>query len=136
MGPHGYPERYYNDARKFDSGGKADPLLLPMLRAAMEEVSLVNTVEAQLLLKVLTKPLLNWAADNGYFVNMGPRAYHIIGLIPKRKTPEEMIEIAKKLADEKGVILAVRCGGLRVSSYLSNTARDVNKLIEGLEKFS
>eukprot|EP00531_Pseudo-nitzschia_arenysensis_P007007 CAMPEP_0116135642 /NCGR_PEP_ID=MMETSP0329-20121206/11298_1 /TAXON_ID=697910 /ORGANISM="Pseudo-nitzschia arenysensis, Strain B593" /LENGTH=469 /DNA_ID=CAMNT_0003630453 /DNA_START=168 /DNA_END=1577 /DNA_ORIENTATION=- len=136
MGPHGYPERYYNDARKFDSGGKAHPLLLPMLRAAMEEVSLIDTAEAQMSLKDLMNPLLKWAAENGYFVNMGPRAYHIIGLIPKEKTPEEMIEIAKKLADEKGVILAVRCGGFRVSSYLSNTARDVDKLIEGLEEFS
>jgi len=48
MGPRGYPERYYGDARKFDSGGKANPLLLPMLRTAMEEVSRIDVAKAQL----------------------------------------------------------------------------------------
>lgn len=136
MGPRGYPEKYYGDARKFDSGGKANPLLLPMLRKAMEEVSLLNSAELQLTLKVLMNPLLVWAAENGYSVKTGPRAYHIIGIIPNEKTPEEMIEIAMRLAEEKGVILAVRCGGFRVSSYLTNTPKDVRKLIEGLEELS
>ena len=136
MGPRGYPEKFFGDARKFDSGGKANPLLMPMLRIAMEEVSLINTAEAQLLLKGLMHPLLVWATENGYSVRADDRAYHIIGLIPHNKTPAEMIEMAKKLAEEKGVILAVRCGGFRISSYLSNTAKDVEKLIEGLADLS
>ena len=135
MGPHGYPETYYGDARKFDSGGKANPLLLPMLRQAMEEVSLINTFELQIALKILMNPLIFWAAKNGYSVKSDPRAYHIIGLVPKEKTPEEMLEIARKLAEEKGVILAVRCGGFRVSVYQTNTPKDVEKLIEGLRTF-
>mmetsp|Transcript_19290 Transcript_19290/g.48022 ORF Transcript_19290/g.48022 Transcript_19290/m.48022 type:complete len:450 (+) Transcript_19290:168-1517(+) len=136
MGPRGYPEKFFGDARKFDSGGKANPLLMPMLRIAMEEVSLINTAEAQLQLKDLMHPLLVWATENGYSVKTVDRAYHIIGLIPHNKTPAEMIEIAKKLAEGKGVILAVRCGGFRISSYLSNTAKDVEKLIEGLAALS
>jgi selenocysteine lyase/cysteine desulfurase len=133
MGPHGYPETYYGDARKFDSGGKANPLLLPLLRKAMEEIASINAVEAQSQLKVLMQPLLDWAAGNGYSIKTAPRAYHLIGLVPNEKTPEEMIEIANRLAAEKGVILAIRCGGFRVSPYLTNTPNDVRKLIEGLE---
>lgn len=136
MGPCGYPEKYYGDARKFDSGGKANPLLLPMLRKAMEEVALLNPAEAQLELKTLMNPLLEWVVGNGYSVKTGPRAYHIIGLVPDEKTPEEMIEMAKKMVEEKGVILAVRCGGFRVSSYLTNTPADVFQLIEGLKDLS
>ena len=142
MGPNGYPEKYYGDARKFDSGGKANPLLLPMLRTAMEEIvccSIDDLAKAQSKLKILTKPLLDWAADGnkyGYSVKTGPRAYHLIGLVPEEKTPEEMIEISKRLATEKGIIIAVRCGGFRVSPYLTNTENDVQKLIEGLEEFS
>jgi len=136
MGPKGYPEKYYGDARKFDSGGKANPLLLPMLRKAMEEVARIDPAEAQLHLKVLMQPLLDWAAGNDYSVKTGPRAYHLIGLVPNEKTPEEMIEIAKRLATEKGVILAVRCGGFRVSPYLTNTTDNVRKLIDGLEDLS
>ena len=136
MGPHGYPETYYGDARKFDSGGKANPLLLPLLRKAMEEITSIDAVKAQSQLKVMMQPLLDWAAGNGYSVKTGPRAYHLIGLVPNEKTPEEMIEIAKRLAAEKGVILAVRCGGFRVSPYLTNTPNDVEKLIEGLKDLS
>lgn len=33
MGPQGYSEKFINDARKFDSGGKPNPILLPMIRA-------------------------------------------------------------------------------------------------------
>ena len=136
MGPHGYPETYYGDARKFDSGGKANPLLLPLLRKAMEEITSIDAAKAQSQLKVMMQPLLDWAAGNGYSVKTGPRAYHLIGLVPNEKTPEEMIEIAKRLAAEKGVILAVRCGGFRVSPYLTNTPNDVEKLIEGLKELS
>mmetsp|Transcript_2105 Transcript_2105/g.4568 ORF Transcript_2105/g.4568 Transcript_2105/m.4568 type:complete len:223 (+) Transcript_2105:256-924(+) len=136
MGPSGYPERYFNDARKFDSGGKAHPLLLPMLRAAMEEIVSIDVVKAQEQLKVLTQPLLDWAVGNGYSLKDGPRAYHLIGIVPNEKTPEEMIVVAKRLAAEKGVILAVRCGGFRVSSYLTNTENDVTKLIQGLNGLS
>lgn len=136
MGPRGYPEKYFGDARKFDSGGKANPLLLPMLRRAMEDVVSIDTVEAQSQLKELMQPLLDWAVGNGYSVKTGSRAYHIIGLLPKEKTPEEMIEMAKKLASERGIILAVRCGGFRVSPYLDNTPNDVKKLIEALEDLS
>mmetsp|Transcript_28773 Transcript_28773/g.61951 ORF Transcript_28773/g.61951 Transcript_28773/m.61951 type:complete len:202 (+) Transcript_28773:79-684(+) len=136
MGPRGYPERYYRDARKFDSGGKANPLLLTMLRTAMEEISQIDLKNAQMQLKALTKPLLDWAVGNGYSVECGPRAYHVIGLVPNEKTPQEMIEISKRLAAEKRVIIAVRCGGFRVSPYLTNTENDVKKLIEGLEDIS
>ena len=134
MGPRGYPETYYGDARKFDSGGKANPLLLPMLRKALEEIASIDTAEAQLYLKELMQPLLDWAVGNGYSVTASSRAYHLIGLIPNEKTPEEMIEIAKRLATKKRVILAVRCGGFRVSPYLTNTKTDVRNLIEGLEE--
>mmetsp|Transcript_10941 Transcript_10941/g.26289 ORF Transcript_10941/g.26289 Transcript_10941/m.26289 type:complete len:558 (-) Transcript_10941:1057-2730(-) len=136
MGPRGYPETFYGDARKFDSGGKANPLLLPLLRKAMEEIASIDAVEAQLYLEELMQPLLNWAVGNGYSVNTSSRAYHLIGLIPNNKTPEEMIDIEKRLASEKRVILAVRCGGLRVSPYLTTTKTDVRKLIEGLEELS
>ena len=133
MGPKGYPERYYADSRKFDSGGKANPFLLPMLRTAMEEVCKIDTGKAQIRLKTLMQPLFDWAVRNGHSIKLDPRAYHLIGIVLKDKTPEEMIEISKRLAEEKKIILAVRCGGFRVSSYLTNTEDDVRKLIEGLQ---
>ena len=70
MGPRGYSEKFYSDARKFDSGGQANPILIPMLCAAMEEVALIDTQEAQetldrrhLLLRSASSPMLILVLD-------------------------------------------------------------------------
>jgi selenocysteine lyase/cysteine desulfurase len=142
----GYLEQYYNDSRKFDSGGKSNPILLPMLQVAMESVvQLGDLVQVQLQLKTLMEPLLQWAIQNGFTINKVDsnnnnddhyHAYHIIGLIPNEKAPEEMIIMVEKLAKEKNIFLAVRCGGIRVSPYITTTPNDVQKLIDGLKEFS
>ena len=144
----GYPEQYYNDSRKFDSGGKSNPILLPMLEVAMESVvQLGDLVQVQLQLRTLMEPLLQWAIQNGFTINKVDNnnnddgddhyhAYHIVGLIPKEKTPEEMIIMVEKLAKERKIFLAVRCGGIRVSPYITTTPNDVQKLIDGLKEFS
>jgi len=46
------------------------------------------------------------------------------------------MEISRRLRAEKNVVVAVRCGGFRVSPYLTNKEDDVKKLIEGLEDLS
>ena len=108
-----------------------------MLRAAMEVVTKINVVQAQLQLKQLVSPLLEYAIQNGHSVKTGirhPRAYHIIGLIPNERTPEETIEMAKRLK-ERGIVLAIRCGGFRVFPQITYTENDVKHLIEGLKEF-
>jgi selenocysteine lyase/cysteine desulfurase len=132
MGPTGYPEKFFKDARKFDSGGKPNPIFLPMLRASLEQVSLVDRDEAQETLKVLMDPLVSWARDNGYKVPCEPRAYHIVGIEPPDRTTEEILAMAKKLK-ENGIIVAVRCGGFRISPCLDTTPSDIQKLIQALE---
>jgi selenocysteine lyase/cysteine desulfurase len=135
MGPKGYPEKFYEDSRKFDSGGKPNPILLPMLRASMEQVVLVDTGQAQKKLKDLTSPLLSWAKSNGYSLSPGHHAFHLIGIRPSDRTPEEMVRMCQAL-QEKGIFIAVRCGVFRISPYLTNTEGDVQKLIDGLESLS
>jgi selenocysteine lyase/cysteine desulfurase len=131
MGPHGYPEPFYSDARKFDSGGKPNPILLPMLRASMEKIALIDTQEAQEQLKALIQPLLSWASKNGYTISPGSHASHLIGIRPSQRTPEELLEMCRSL-QQKGIIIAVRCGVFRISPYLTSTGADIQKLIEGL----
>jgi selenocysteine lyase/cysteine desulfurase len=132
MGPKGYPETFFNDARKFDSGGRPNPLLLPMIRTSLEEVVKLNMSTAQETLRGLTAPLLEWATANSYTITPGPHASHIIGLRPKYLTPQEMIGMTKALA-QRGIFLAVRCGGFRVSPYITTTEVDVGRLITGLQ---
>ena len=140
MSPDGYPDTFYKDARKFDSGGKVNSILMPMLQASMETVSKLDMKESQQSLKALMEPLLNWVKaskeqeQGRYTVSPGPRAHHIIGLVPLDKTPTEMIQMSRRLQEEHGVVVAVRCGGFRISPYLNNTPDDVQKLIESLEE--
>jgi selenocysteine lyase/cysteine desulfurase len=131
MGPKGYPETFFDDARKFDSGGRPNPLLLPMIRTSLEEVVKLDMPTAQETLRGLTARLLEWATANGYTITRGPHASHIIGLRPKYLTPQEMIGMVKAL-EQRGIILAVRCGGFRVSSYITTTEGEIDRLMVGL----
>ena len=134
MGKDGYPTQYYTDARKFDSGGKPNPLLLPILRASMMEVSKLNVRDVQLQLKTLTSPLVDWATRHGYGLTNGRRMHHLIGIRPWHLSPGEMVTIVNQL-EQEGIYIAVRCGAFRISPYLDNTPRDIDRLIEALERF-
>jgi selenocysteine lyase/cysteine desulfurase len=135
MGPKGYPETFFGDARKFDSGGRPNPLLLPMIRTSLEEVVNLDMSAAQETLRGLTAPLLQWATANGYTITRGPHASHILGLRPKDLTPQEMIGMTKAL-EQRGIFVAVRCGAFRVSPYITTTEGDIQRLITGLQNIA
>jgi selenocysteine lyase/cysteine desulfurase len=134
MGPTGYPEEFVPGARKFDAGGKPNPILLPMLRASLEQVVQLDLVELQERLQTLLEPLLEWASARDDVVvpdRNCARCYHMIGLRPLKKSAQEIVDICDQLA-KQDIYLAARCGNLRVSAYLDNTAQDVERLVKGL----
>lgn len=132
MGPNGYPEEFFHDARKFDSGGKPNPLLLPMIRASLEQVLLLDRREAQDYFRNLMNPLLAWARSHGYIVTSGPHVYHLVSIEPPGLNTDAVLAMANTLKD-RGFHVAVRCGGLRISPYLNTTTQDIHQLIKVLE---
>lgn len=132
MSPSGYPEKFYDDARKYDSGGKTNPILIPMLRAALEEVTLVDVSRAQQHLKALITPLLKWAKESSYSLPLEPHASHLIGIRPPNRSNKELIKMCDALK-AKGIYVVVRCGGFRISPYLSTTEQDIQRLIQALD---
>lgn len=139
LSPNGYPSDFMAGARKFDSGGRAQPILMPMLRAALEKVALIDVKQAQVQLHALMRPLRNWiATQNAAFHplpgNPETHAGHIFGLRPKQLSVDEMIQMAKQLATKERVIVSVRCGVFRVSPYVDNSAEDVQHLVGALQK--
>jgi selenocysteine lyase/cysteine desulfurase len=134
MGPHGYPGEYYTDARKFDCGGRPNPLLLPMLKASLEEVVALNLDDLQATLKELLRPLLEWAESSGQFARPKHHAYHLVGLRPVRPmSVDQMTAIADRLLKTKKIHLAVRAGGVfRISPYLDTTKEEVQILMDAL----
>ncbi|KAI2488893.1 Aminotransferase class-V [Fragilaria crotonensis] len=133
MGPHGYPEKFFPDARKFDSGGNMTQVLLSMLRASLEEVFALDTVDAQTKLKTLMHPLLDWAKRKEVFVPKN-HAYHLVGLRPNNIMVEQMIDVCHRLESD-GVFISVRNGYFRISPYVMNTTDDIQRLIDGFNKY-
>lgn len=134
MTPEGYPTAFYRDARKFDAGGKPNPVLLPVLRVALEEVAALDVREVQGQLKVLLAPFVEWAANHGYQFPSS-HAYHLVGIRPDPPvSAERMISVASKLESSHGVVIAVRCGAFRISPYLDSTESDIFRLVEALER--
>jgi selenocysteine lyase/cysteine desulfurase len=133
MTPEGYPTAFFGDARKFDAGGKPNPVLLPVLRAALEEVAAVDMREAQGRLEALLAPFLEWAGKHGYRFPAS-HAPHLVGIRPAAPvSTERMLSVASRLEAAHGVVVAVRCGAFRISPYLDNTESDIARLIDALE---
>lgn len=134
MGPKGYSEDYIQDARKLDSGGKPNPLLFPMLRTSLTDVlDTIDVHQAQMDLRVLLQPLLDWARTRGWGLTPGPHASHLIGLRPTSLTPKQMLDICSGLQQDDGIYIAVRCGAFRISPYVDSTSMDIERLIAGFE---
>lgn len=137
MDKDGYPAEFCKDARKFDSGGKPNPILLPMLRASLEQVVKLDVRQVQQELMQLTRPISDWAAQNNFYLTPGPHAGHLIGIRPMRNsvlTPQRMIQIANDMQAE-GVYIAVRCGAFRISPYIDTAATDIQRLLEALGRY-
>lgn len=137
MTPDGYPRDFWTDARKFDTGGKPHPILLPMLCAALEEVVALDMKQVQNRLCELMSPVLDWATTHGYELPPGPHAYHIIGIRPHPpRNTEELLAMARLLASQYKIIIAVRCGKFRISPYLDTTPTEVERLITALSELT
>jgi selenocysteine lyase/cysteine desulfurase len=138
MGPTGYPTRFMKDARKFNSGGKPNPILLPMLQESLKYVVSIDKSDVQLKLQELSQPLLNWVQSSKTFVLPFVHSYHIMGIRPHNNsmTSDEMIELCHRLQHDYGIYTAVRCGALRISPYLDNTFDDMEYLATALTKLT
>ncbi len=138
----GYPAAFIPGAARCDGGGKKNPILLPMVNEGLRLVcDHIDISSAQEYLRCITNEIYHRARDLGFGIQAGPRCGHIIGLRPqdpalmKLLTPEKMVEVAHKLKSSKwNVVIAVRCGALRISPYVTTTMDDVTRLIQALRE--
>ncbi len=136
--PVGYPTDFIPGAARLDSGGKKNPILLPMVCEALRIVNQIDKCQAQEYLKSITDEILRGARNIGFDVQPGPRAGHILGLRPTSScleslTPAKMVDVANNLK-MKEVYVAVRCGVFRIAPYLNTTVEDVKKLLAALQE--
>jgi selenocysteine lyase/cysteine desulfurase len=132
----GYPTKFYADARKFDAGGKVDPIYMPMLAAALEEIVALDVMRAQEQLATMLQPLMSWCALHHYQVPVTHQhCHHLIGIRPPHLTVDQMIDVAHTLAREENIHIAVRCGCFRISPYLDSGAAEIQRLLQALEQY-
>jgi selenocysteine lyase/cysteine desulfurase len=132
-----YPSLFQKGAQRCDSGGKPNPILIPMIRAGLEQVTQQSLPDIQQKLVQVTNAVVSKAQPLGFVSVPGPRGPHIVGLQPgpsliQTLTPQVMLAMAERLAKNKGIYVAVRCGGFRISPYLDTTLHDVDRLIDAL----
>jgi dTDP-4-dehydrorhamnose reductase len=131
-----YPEPLFTDARRFDAGGKANPVTIPMVRAGLQTVfewgpSAVQEYCAPLT-DSLADQLSNLFGDDIVIRHKSQRSAHILGV---RFSPHSSYYSALSLIalnaelKKENVYASVRGEWLRLAVYLHNSVADVNRFV-------
>lgn len=136
MSSTGYPENFVSGAGRLDSGGRPNPVLMPMIRTALENLLHWDVSNIQSYLQSLTGFLIREIQELNLgfiFVPDEFRCGHIFGLrLPQATSPVDAASmLATNLKQEK-VFVSARYGVLRVSPYLNNTKDDCVRFLLAL----
>ena len=121
---------YEQGAIRYDMGGRAQFMLLPMLNAALQQLLVWQPRRIQEYCARLAISLVTAARDLGFETTTElDRSNHLFAL-----RPPPGIDPARLRAGlaERNVFVSLRAGGLRISPHVYNDERDVVRLIEGL----
>lgn len=125
-----YEERYQDGAIRFDTGGRSNFTLLPMLEEALDMIMEWGPEQIQQYLHALVAPHEQKIRDLGF--GMAPsnsRVSHLFGLqLPKNKDPEAV----KKLLASRAVYVSVRGNAIRVAPHVYNHEDDMIALVDAL----
>eukprot|EP00933_Yihiella_yeosuensis_P026342 TRINITY_DN20437_c0_g1_i1.p1 TRINITY_DN20437_c0_g1~~TRINITY_DN20437_c0_g1_i1.p1 ORF type:complete len:461 (-),score=60.74 TRINITY_DN20437_c0_g1_i1:356-1738(-) len=150
----GYSEKFQDGAKRFDSGGRPNPILLPMVEAALKQILEWGPERIATTLAPLTKRCAKGAKDQGlvtpsshapHFLSVGPGESDLINEAALQKTRSEKMEqsdLAGIWADataaylkKNGIFVSSRAGALRIAPHVYNTPDDVDCLLQCLRSF-
>ena len=131
-----YPEQFFPGARRFDAGGKPNPLIVPMVREALQLLTLKWSPHAiQSYLMSLTDFIATQLETllGSSVVVIKPkslRSGHILGLrlLDPTSGASVLSEVHRRLKEHR-VYVSVRSGWLRVSPYIYNTPSEANAFV-------
>jgi selenocysteine lyase/cysteine desulfurase len=134
----GYPLDFKPGARRLDSGGRPNPILIPMIKEALGLILDWKPCHIQAKLADLTNYLVDEIVASKLPITVKPREQrsgHIIGL---RLQPEAQAALDERNVSvgaigaalkERGVFVSVRAGGLRVAPYVYNTREEIGRFL-------
>lgn len=125
-----YRDEYQPGALRYDVGERSNPVLLPMLTAALRLLLEWEPARIQSYCSGLTAGLIEEARELGYRVEAAEwRADHLLGL--RAPAGLDLQRVQQALAARR-VAVSVRGAALRVSPNVYNDAADVDALREAL----
>ena len=129
-----YPEQFFPGARRFDAGGKPNPLVVPMVRESLQLTLRWSPQAIQSYLMSLTDSIatqLETLLGSSVVIKPKPlRSGHILGLrlLDPMSGASLLSEVHRRLKEHK-VYVSVRSGWLRVSPYIYNTPSEANAFV-------
>lgn len=125
-----YRDAYQPGALRYDVGERSNPILLPMLAAALRQVLAWTPAGIQAYCRALTRPLADEARSLGYAVeDEAWRGSHLFGLRLPLGADQEAVQAA---LEKRGVVASVRGTALRISPHVYNDATDIEALLGAL----
>ena len=126
-----YRDEFAPGARRFDVGEKANFALLPVLLNSLQQVLSWEVSRIEATLCRTTSAIAERAKELGLeVVEPHQRAGHFLGLRFPQGLPAN---IGERLAQHQ-IYVSIRGDSLRVTPYLYNTDRDIDRFLDSLQK--
>ena len=124
-----YRDEYQPGALRYDVGERSNPILLPMLIAALEQILGWSPANIQAYGARLTAGFADQAREMGFAVQEAGRASHLFGVRPPAGFRVDQIRAA---LDARRVSVSVRGDVLRISPNVYNDEADMSALLQAL----
>lgn len=127
-----YQDSYAPGAVRYDMGERSNPILIPMLIQAIDDVLGRGVSRIQGYCAALVERVLPEICDLGYRVEDEVwRASHLFGM---RLPPDVSLERLHTALNQQNVMVSVRGDAVRVSPNVYNDDRDMGALIQALRQ--
>jgi selenocysteine lyase/cysteine desulfurase len=126
-----YEENYEPHARRFNVGETSNFILMPMLKAALQQLLAWNPVEIELYCKNLIDPLISYLKTIGVVLDEGD--YFSSHLFSLQLPASINLEQLKSSLLENKIYVSFRGNYIRVSVNVFNDEKDIKQLIKVIQ---
>ncbi|MHA7833159.1 MAG: aminotransferase class V-fold PLP-dependent enzyme [Algiphilus sp.] len=120
------PPPYRPGAARFDAGGSAHPVSIPMAEAAMTQLAQWSVEAVASHLQALTRHLDEALAACGLSALITPDH---VGHFTALRVPPGRIDAVQQALDQAGIVCARRGAGLRIAPHLHTQSADIDQLV-------
>ncbi len=127
-----YQDQYQQGKNRLGMGEQSNFALVPMLKAALEQVLQWQPAQIQAYCATLNQPIIDFCKTNDLWLEEPHwRAEHLFGIrIDKRISVEKLQDALKK----RNVFVSLRGDSIRISPNVYNTTEDIEALLLAIKE--